>query len=179
MPLPWPLVRSKPGPSYRIFSLRIDTAKSPDTGKEHDFYIIDSPDWINIIPLTKEDQVVMVRQYRHGTRQVTLEIPGGMVEEGDTAAQAARRELLEETGYEAGELSQLGVIDPNPAILNNRCTTFLAQNLTKLNSGNFDETEDIEVVLVPLKKIPKLIQTGTITNSLIVVAFWWYFNKDH
>ncbi len=169
-------MRSKPGPSYRIFSLRIDTARAPETGKEHDFYIIDSPDWINIIPLTEDNRVVMVRQYRHGTREITLEIPGGMVEPGDTAEESARRELLEETGYEAGDVSQLGVIDPNPAILSNRCTTFLARDLTRVNAGNFDETEDIEVVYVPIGQIPSLIQNGTITNSLIVVAFWWYFN---
>ena len=117
MPKPWPLIRSKDGPSYRIFSLRIDTAQAPHTGKEHDFYIIDSPDWINIIPLTDNGHVVMVKQYRHGTREVTLEVPGGMVEDGDSAEETAYRELLEETGYKAESMMKLGVIDPNPAIL--------------------------------------------------------------
>lgn len=178
MPKPWPLIRSTEGPAYRIFSLRTDTAQAPRTGKEHDFIIIDSPDWINVIPLTEQEDVIMVKQYRHGTRQITLELPGGMVDPGDTTEQAARRELLEETGYKAKSFVQLGAVDPNPAILNNRCTTFVARNLTKINDGDFDETEDIEVVSVPLITIPSLIQDGTITNSLIVVAFWWYFTEE-
>ncbi|MBW1679140.1 MAG: NUDIX hydrolase [Deltaproteobacteria bacterium] len=175
MPEPWPVIHSRPGPSYRIFSLRIDTAQSPRSGKKHDFHIIDSPDWVNIIPLTHDNQVVMVKQFRHGTKEITLEIPGGMVEKGDTPEETAAREFLEETGYRAEELSLLGTVHPNPAIFNNRCFTYLARNLQKVNGGEFDETEDIEVVLFPLKQIPALIHDGTITHSLVVTAFWWYF----
>jgi len=97
------------------------------------------------------------------------------VEKGDTPEEAAARELLEETGYRAEELSLLGTVHPNPAIFNNRCFTYLARNLQKVNGGEFDETEDIEVVLFLLKQIPALIHDGTITNSLVVTAFWWYF----
>ncbi|MFH1446997.1 MAG: NUDIX hydrolase [Chloroflexota bacterium] len=175
MPEPWPLVQTRPGPSYRIFSLRIDTARAPHTGKEHDFYIIDSPDWVNIIPLTQDNQVVMVRQFRHGIKELTLEIPGGMVEKGDNPEDAARRELLEETGYQAKTMSFLGVVHPNPAILTNRCFTYLAHDLEKINGGNFDETEDIEIVLIPITQIPTLTHDGTITHSLVVAAFFWYF----
>ncbi|HNR13785.1 MAG TPA: NUDIX hydrolase [Thermodesulfobacteriota bacterium] len=178
MPKPWTILNSCRGPECRIFSLRTDTVEAPHTGKQHDFYVIESPDWVNIIPVTEDNQVIMVRQYRHGTRTVTLEIPGGMVEKGDTPQHAAGRELFEETGYEAGELTQLGVIDPNPAILNNRCTTFLARDLTKIGTGACDETEDIEVVSIPLSHIPSLIKDGSISNALIVVAFYWYFTMD-
>jgi ADP-ribose pyrophosphatase len=175
MPDPWPVIKTQQGPSYSIFSLRIDTAKAPHTGKEHDFCIIDSPDWVNVIPVTDDRQVVMVKQYRHGTREITLEIPGGMVEKGDSLEQAAFRELLEETGYRAKEMRLLGVVHPNPAFLTNRCSTYLARGLEKVNDGEGDETEDIEVILVPLAEIPTLIQTGAITNSLVIAAFFWYF----
>ena len=175
MPQPWTLIRSQKGPDYRIFSLRVDTARAPRTGKEHDFCVIEAPDWVNIIPLTPDNQVVMVKQFRHGAKKVTLEIPGGMIEKGDTPEMSAARELLEETGYKAKELTLLGLVNPNPAFMTNRCYTFLARNLEKIDGGeNFDETEDIEVELFPLQQIPSLIQNGSISNSLVVAAFWWY-----
>ena len=176
MPEPWSTIDSQPGPSFRIFSLRIDTARAPHTGKEHEFCVIDSPDWVNIIPLTSDNQVVMIKQFRHGIKKVTLEIPGGMVEPGDSPRDTAARELLEETGYKTETLTLLGTVHPNPAFMTNRCYTFLAGNVRKIDGGeHFDETEDIEVELMPLSKIPTLIKDGHITNSLIVAAFWWFF----
>jgi ADP-ribose pyrophosphatase len=201
MPEPWPLVRSTPDKSYRVFSVRTDTACSPRTGKEHDFYVIESVDWVNIIPLTldnnSEPSVVMVRQYRHGTRQISLEVPGGLVNPGDTPLDTARKELLEETGYQAQieDITLIGTAHPQPAVLNNRQLTFLATNVQKRaaldpsttlrpfdfaqdrqGSGQrLDETEDIEVVLVPLSEIPRRIQEGEITNAMVILAFYWYF----
>jgi len=187
MPEPWPLVRSTPDKSYRVFSVRTDTARSPRTGKEHDFYVIESVDWVNVIPLTpdnnNEPSVVMVRQYRHGTRQISLEIPGGLVNPRDTPMDTARKELLEETGYQAEEITLIGTAHPQPAVLNNRHLTFLATNVQKTaaldpstGSGQrLDEGEDIEVVLVPLSEIPRLIREGEITNAMVILAFYWYF----
>jgi len=177
MPEPWPIITSRLGPTFRIFSLRIDVARAPHTGKEHEFCIIDSPDWVNIIPITTDHKVVMVKQFRHGIKAVTLEIPGGMIEFGDSPQESAERELLEETGYQAEELILLGEVHPNPAFLTNRCYTFLANNVQKINEKKkLDETEDIEVELVSLKKIPELIREGRISNSLVVTAFWWFFS---
>jgi ADP-ribose pyrophosphatase len=197
MPEPWPLVRSTPDKSYRVFSVRTDTACSPRTGKEHDFYVIESVDWVNIIPLTpdnnSEPSVVMVRQYRHGTRQISLEVPGGLVNPGDTPLDTACKELLEETGYQAQieDITLIGTAHPQPAVLNNRQLTFLATNVRETaaldpsttprqgsgqGSGQrLDETEDIEVVLVPLPEIPRRIREGEITNAMVILAFYWYF----
>jgi ADP-ribose pyrophosphatase len=175
MPEPWPLICSTPDKSYRVFSVRIDTACSPRTGKEHDFYVIESVDWVNVIPLTPDNQVVMVRQYRHGTRQISLEIPGGLVNPRDTPMDAARKELLEETGYQTEEITLIGTAHPQPAVLNNRNFTFLATNAQKTAALDLDEGEDIEVVLVPLVEIPRLIRGGEITNAMVILAFYWYF----
>jgi 8-oxo-dGTP pyrophosphatase MutT (NUDIX family) len=142
---------------------------------KHDFYILESNDWINVIPLTAHDEVIMIRQYRHGSREVTLEIPGGLVDSGDTPKKAAVRELLEETGYQAKKWLKIGVVNPNPALFNNRCHTFLAQDVYKGTDPTPDQTEDIEVVLVPLADIPKLILKGKIDHAMVITAFCNYF----
>jgi 8-oxo-dGTP pyrophosphatase MutT (NUDIX family) len=153
----------------------VDTTLSPRTNAEHDFYVIETRDWVNIIPLTADHQVVMVRQYRHGSREVTLEIPGGLVDPGDTPEKAAARELLEETGYQADEVMKIGVANPNPAIFNNRCYTFVARNVKKVSDPMPDQTEDIEVALIPLVDIPELIRKGKIDHTIVISAFYWYF----
>ena len=172
---PWQCIRSQPGQSFRVFSIRTDTARSPRTGMEHDFYVIETGDWVNVIPLTKDHQVVMVKQYRHGSKQVTLEIPGGLVDPGDTPESAASRELLEETGCRTDNLAQIGVVNPNPAIFNNRCYTFIAGNVRKIREPMPDQTEDIEVVLIPVADIPDLIRKGEIDHAMVITAFYWYF----
>jgi len=172
---PWPCIGSRPEGSYRVFSVRTDTAISPRTGMEHDFHIIESREWVNIIPLAPDRRVLMVRQYRHGARTVTLEIPGGLADPEDTPEEAAARELLEETGYQADRWTKIGVVNPNPAIFNNRCYTFLAQDIRKVSDLIPDQTEDIEVELIPLADIPELIRTGKIDHAIVIAAFSMYF----
>ncbi|MFH1082434.1 MAG: NUDIX hydrolase [Pseudomonadota bacterium] len=172
---PWKIVSSIRDRSYRVFSLRTDRAISPRTGKEHHFFILESSSWVNVIPLTPKREVVMVRQYRHGTQNATLEIPGGLVEESETPEKSARRELFEETGYRAEQTIFLGAVHPNPAIQNNECYTFLAKDVVLAGRQEQDEREDIEVLLRPLSEIPRLIREGEITHSLVLAAFYRFF----
>jgi ADP-ribose pyrophosphatase len=158
----------------RIFALRRDRSRFSRDAAEHDFHVIECPDWVNIVPLTPDGGVVMVRQFRHGVRDYTLEIPGGMVDAEDPSPlSAGRREMVEETGFDSHRIDPLGVIHPNPAIQQNRCHSFVAYDATLQHAPSFDGTEETEVVVVPLADIPDLIRGGAITHALVVVAFHW------
>jgi len=176
MPIkPWRLISSQRSESFKIFNLRTDRASSPRTNEAYDFYVLESADWVNMIPLTPRNEVVLIRQYRHGIRESTLEIPGGIVEESDSPEDAARRELIEETGYKASEMQLLGSVHPNPAFLTNRCYTFVAKGASRVKEQEQDEKEDIEVLVRPLKQIPDLIRDGEITHALVLAAFYRFY----
>jgi ADP-ribose pyrophosphatase len=170
----WELIRSERLSSNRVFSTRKDTSLSPVTGKKHDFYVIEAPDWINIVAVTDNDDVLLIRQYRHGIGAVTIEIPGGVIDSGETPLEAAKRELLEETGFVSDNWSLIGEVIPNPAIQNNRCYTFLAESSRKVRDPQFDTTEYIVTFTAPVSQIPKMISGKMITHSLVVAAFYWF-----
>jgi ADP-ribose pyrophosphatase len=170
-PATWKTVESRKVYSTRIFNLHHHRRHHVQRG-HHDFYVLEAPDWINIIPLTDDEQVVMVRQFRHGTESFTLEIPGGMVDAEDADPKAAaRREMEEESGYDSDDIIELGKVHPNPAIQGNYCHTFLARNVRQGEKRELDTTEETEVVLVPLASIKDLIASGEITHALVIAAF--------
>ena len=172
----WHIVDSEQLLDARIFQVHRVRERLGHGGGEHDFFVLGGTDWCNIIPLTDAGEVVMVRQFRHGTREVTLEVPGGLVDPQDASPlEAARRELLEETGYAADRVEPLGVIDPNPAFLRQRCHTMVGRGARRVSSPHPDEREELEVVLVPVSDIPAAIADRSIAHALTVVAFTWLF----
>ena len=177
--LAWRYIASERMADCRVFQVRKDRRASPRDGREHDFYCIEAPDWINIIPLTLREEVVMIEQWRHGVEEVTLEIPGGMVDAGESAHEAAARELLEETGYAARGVELLGKTRPNPAIQNNWLHSFIARGVEYRGDPVFDSTEQTRVRLVPFAEIPKLIRDGAITHSLVVACFHLFALSKH
>ena len=172
---PWRVVGTSRNDSYRVFSIRTDRAVSPRTGVDHDFYILESTPWVNVIALTDDGRIVLVRQYRHGTREVTLEIPGGLVENNDTPLQAARKELREETGFEATQWVDLGYVRPNPAMQSNACHTFVATGAFHVGELDLDDKEDIVVEIRPLSEIPEIIKRGEINHGLVLAAFYRFY----
>jgi len=167
----WKRLSSSPLHDYRILKTRADRYLLPRTGREHDFVVIESADWVNVVALTEDQQVVCIRQFRIGVARVTLEIPGGLVDPGERPIEAARRELLEETGYAAARFYALGSIAPNPAVQSNRCYSFLAEGCRLEGAQAPDEEEEIHVELIPLAEIPRRLADGDIEHALVAVAF--------
>lgn len=167
----WKRLTSKTIGSFRIFSIREDRYQLPRIDRQAPFYVLESTDWVNVIPLTEAGEVVLIRQFRFGTEEVTLEIPGGLVEPGHTPLEAARNELLEETGFKSDQWEYLGFVHPNPAFLTNRCHSFLARGVQKVAEIRQEESEEIEVLLVPYGEIKDLIGRQAITHALVICAF--------
>ena len=172
---PWQKISSRPVGDFRLFTIRSDRKVSPRTQQEHDFLVVDSVNWVNVIALTPDRQLVMVEQYRHGSNTIELEIPGGVMDATDTTPEeAGRRELREETGYEGEQPKIIGEVFANPAFMSNICFTVLIENCRCLHPVQFDHGEDLITRLVPVAEIPHLVAGGKIRHSLVAVALYYY-----
>ena len=171
---PWEKLRSDTVADCHVFTVHRNLRKSPITKTVGEFHTISAPDWVNILALTEKDEVVMIRQYRHGIDEITWELPGGMIDQGEEPEEAARRELLEETGYEAEEIRIIGSVQSNPAYFNNLNYTVLARGARRVASQSLDEFEEIHVAVYSLDQIERMLRNGEILHALVVSAFYWY-----
>ena len=172
---PWPHLRSEQIGDFRVFRLHRHWRRSPRTGREHDFIVLDAVDWVNVIALTPSDEVVLVEQFRHGTASVDLEIPGGVMDPHDASpVETAIRELREETGYVGENARLIGSIAPNPAIQANTCHTVLVENCTPSAHCSLDPGEDIRVCLRPADELNRLVVEGRIRHALVAVAIFHF-----
>jgi 8-oxo-dGTP pyrophosphatase MutT (NUDIX family) len=159
-----------------IFDVCTQEYKSPNSNANGKFTVIESTDWINILPITKDDEVVLIRQFRFGTNRFELEFPGGMVDPNEDPLKAAARELTEETGAANFSIEHIGSSKPNPAFLNNTCHHYLAKGVELTKLQNLDANEEIEVLKVPFHLIDSMIQSGEIAHSLILTTWLYYKN---
>ena len=149
-------------------TIRKDKCEMPDGTVIPSFYVQEYPEWVNALGLTKEGQVVMVKQYRHGLKEISIEVPGGVAEKGETMEEAVKREFKEETGYEFKEWKYLGKICANPSTTNNYMHMFLATGGEKLHEIKLDDAEDVETILLDLGVVKNLVKENKIIQSLHV-----------
>jgi ADP-ribose pyrophosphatase len=172
---PWTTLASKTVGKFRVFSVRSLRKQPPAGGLAHEFFVIDSVNWVNVIALTPQNELVLVEQYRHGSDTIELEVPGGMMDAGDASpAATGARELTEETGYEGGAPEVIGQVFPNPAIMTNICYTVLVPNCQLTGKTKFDATEDLATRLVPIAEAPALVAAGKIRHSLVIAALYHF-----
>jgi 8-oxo-dGTP pyrophosphatase MutT (NUDIX family) len=163
--------------SYRVFEVLRHELLDVEAGATREVFTFACRDWVSVVPVTRDGKFVLVRQYRIGVDGPTLEIPGGVIDEGQEPAGAALRELREETGYGGGELVSLGATQPNPALQNNWHHMFLARGVERMGEPQFDAGEHCELVVVSESEMRTLMNDGSITHALALVALVRAFEK--
>lgn len=157
-----------------IFTLLTEEMRAPRDGRKQTFYFLQGPEWINVVPVDDRGRAILIRQHRYGSRKYELEIPGGAVNPGERdPLRAAKRELLEETGYEARRWIKLGAVNPNPAFMRNTLHLYLALGARKVARQNLDYAEEIRVTPTPVSRLPGLVARGRITHALVIAALYW------
>jgi 8-oxo-dGTP pyrophosphatase MutT (NUDIX family) len=173
----WRVLGRQPAGSFRIFDVERLALEDGDGRSRGDAFTLRFPDWCNVVAITPDDRLVLVWQYRFGTAALSLEIPGGVVDARESPQEAARRELREETGYEAESLEPLLTLEANPALQANRCFTFLARDATPTGQTGFDAQEELETVLAPASRVADLLDGGQVTHALVHSALEAYWRK--
>lgn len=159
-------------------TVRRDCVELPDGRQNPEFYILEYPDWVNVIAITDDGQFVMERQYRHGLGKTCFEIPAGVIEKGETPLEAAKRELMEETGYGEGEWKEIMSVSGNSSTTNNISHCFVAKGVKKIGTQNLDNTEDLEVVLLDRSQVWDLMVNDQVKQALMAAPLWRFFAEN-
>ncbi len=174
----WQVLEDKKVCKTTIFSVHQLKIKPDQKDETADFFVLKAPEWTNVIALTPENQIVLVEQYRAGIHEPSLEIPGGVVDPGEEPLQAAKRELLEETGFRSGNWKPIGKTSSNPAIFTNYTHLYLAENCEKVQDQQTDGNEDIRIHLMSLNEFLNLVKNGTVHHSLVLAAIAQFLLMD-
>ena len=159
-------------------TVRRDCVELPDGRQNPEFYVLEYPDWVNVIAITEDGQFVMERQYRHGLGKTCFEIPAGVMEKGETPLEAAKRELMEETGYGEGEGTNIMNVSGNSSTTNNISHCFVAKGVKKISGQHLDSTEDLEIVLLSRDQVKDLMVNDQIRQSLMAAPLWRFFAEE-
>lgn len=171
----WKVLDSESIISRPWLTARRDRVELPGGQICNEFYVLSYPTWVNTIALTADGRMIVERQYRHAIGKVCTEICAGVVEAGELPIEAARRELLEETGYTGGSWQELMVICPNPGSMDNYCHCFLARGVEPTAQQHLEETEDIEVLLKTQTEVYAMLKRGEFLQALMVAPLWRFF----
>ncbi|MCD8318242.1 MAG: NUDIX hydrolase [Paraprevotella sp.] len=178
-PKAWEVLQSEYLIRKPWLTARRDCVRLPNGTENHEYYILEYPDWVNVIAITEDGKFIMERQYRHGLRRTDYEICAGVCEKGETPLESAQRELYEETGFGEGKWTRLMSISPNSSTTTNLCHCFLAQNVRRVSGQHLEDTEDIAVHLMTTEDVRTLLLNNEIKQALMLAPLWRYFAERH
>ena len=173
--LEWKTLETKYLIKRKWLTAKVEKVELPDGRVHAEYYTLEYPAWINVIAITKDGEMILERQWRHGLKVVSTEIPAGVVEEGEEPMEAAKRELREETGFGGGQWTEFMVSSPNPGAMNNRCYTYLAEGVERVSGTHLDATEDMDVFLCSKAKVLEMLVAGKFCQALMLAPLWKYF----
>ena len=175
--LHWNLLEKKYLIKDEWIRLRGDTYQMPNGRRVEPYYVLEYPDWVNVTAITEDNEVVMVRQYRPGRNEVAYELPGGMMDEGESSLETARRELLEETGFVADHFEELARTAVNPANHTNQSISILATGARRTGEQQLDTTEDIEVSVIPWEEVMRMLRDNEFPQAMHVASLFYVIQR--